>query len=44
MSKTIGRKVCGLVIICGVIMAFMCIANIAAFKVMVIMLTDWKRV
>ena len=34
MSKTIGRKVCGLVIICGVIMAFMCIANIAAFKVM----------
>ena len=34
MSKTIGRKVCGLVIICGVIMAFMCLANIAAFKVM----------
>ena len=34
MSKTIGRKVCGLVIVCGVIMALMCIANIAAFKVL----------
>ena len=32
MSKTIGRKVCGLVIICGVIMALMCIANIGAFN------------
>ena len=32
MSKTIGRKVCGLVIICGVIMALMCVANIAAFN------------
>ena len=34
MSKTIGRKVCGLVILCGVIMALMCVANIAAFNVM----------
>ena len=34
MSKTIGRKVCGLVILCGIIMALMCVANIAAFKVL----------
>lgn len=34
MSKTIGRKVCGLVILCGIIMVLMCVANIAAFKVM----------
>ena len=34
MSKTIGRKVCGLVILCGIIMALMCVANIAAFNVL----------
>lgn len=34
MSKTIGRKVGVLVIICGVIMALMCVANIAAFNVL----------
>ena len=34
MSKTIGRKVGLLVIICGIIMALMCVANIAAFQVL----------
>ena len=34
MSKTIGRKVCGLVILCGIIMVLMCVLNIAAFGVM----------
>ena len=34
MSKTIGRKVGLLVIICGVIMLLMCVSNIAAFNVL----------
>jgi hypothetical protein len=34
MSKTIGRKVGVLVVICGVVMALMCVANIAAFNVL----------